>query len=160
MRRSSAERRSSKIIFIFTIHFIKQDKINNLYKQGIYKDKLSPGNRKLGVRYYSTGNLPSSVDKIDSVFIDLINESLLNILVFKSNKHKLGEGVALSFTINSKDPNLLDKLYNMLDRCGKIVTRKNDFCLIIKDIKSINEKVIPFLENCNLNNQKLVEFKS
>lgn len=130
--------------------------INNLYSQGIYKYRLSQG-RKFGVRYFSTGNQHS---KPDSIFIDLINESIFNILVFKSNKHKLGEGVALSFTINCKDKILLDKLYNMLGRCGKIVQRKNYLCLIIKDIKSINEKVIPFLENFNLNNKKLVEFKS
>lgn len=136
---------------VFTSNFIKKDKINNLYKQENYNYRLSQG-VKLGIRYYS------SVNKTDNFFIDLLNESIFNILVFKSNKHKLGEGVALSFTINSKDKYLLDKLDNMLDRCGKIVTRKNYFCFIVKDIKSINEKVIPFLENCNLNNQKLIEF--
>jgi len=148
-----------KIIFMFTRNsFFKDDKTNNLYKQGIYNYKLSQG-RKLGIRYYSTGGQHSSVDKTDNVFLGLINESIFNILVFKSNKHKLGEGVSLSFTINTKDKNLLDKFYNILGRSGKIVPRKSYFCLIIKDIKSINEKVIPYLENCNLNNKKLVEFK-
>ena len=150
-----------KIILIFTRNswFLKDyDKIKNLYKQGISNYKLSQGG-KLGIRYYSTGGQHSSVDKIDNIFISLINESIFNILVFKSNKHKLGEGVALSFTINTKDKILMDKLYNILGRHGKIVPRKNYFCLIIQDIKSINEKIIPYLENCNLNNKKLVEFK-
>ena len=136
---------------------------NNLYEEVIFKYRLNQG-RNLGVRYYSTGNRDSGEAKHashpSSVFMDLINESIFKILVFKSNKHKLGEGAALTFTINSKDKNLLDKLYCMLDRRGKIVPRKNSFCLTIKDIKSINEKVIPFLENCNLNNKKLTEFKS
>lgn len=146
------------IIEIFTS---RNDQITNLYKQEIYKYRRNQG-IKLGLRYYSTktNNQHLPIDKIDSILIDLINESIFNILVFKSNKHKLGEGVALSFTVNSKDKNFLDKLYNMLDRCGKIVQRKDYFCFNIKDIKSINEKVIPFLENCNLNNKKLVEFKS
>jgi len=149
------------IIFRFTNNLIyttyKKVKINNFYTQGIYNYRLSQG-RKLGIRCYSTVSQHTSLDKTDNIFIDLINESIFNILVFKSNKHKLGEGVALSFTIYSKNKNLLNKLYNILDRCGKIEPRKNYFCLIVKDIKSINEKVIPYLENCNLNNKKFVEF--
>jgi len=89
----------------------------------------------------------------------LIKESIFNILIFKSNKHKLGEGISLSFTVNHKDIKELDKLYNMFNKCGKIVKRKNYFSYIILDTKSINSIVIPFLLNCNFNSNKFKVWK-
>lgn len=139
---------------------------NNSYRQEIYKSRYQDfqrsvrlvGGNRLGLRNYSTDL--DQLSLIDPDLIELVNESIFDILVFKNNKHKLGEGVALSFTINSNNKKAIENLYNMLNRCGKIVKRKNYYCYNIKDIKSINEIVIPFLENCNLNNKKLVKFKA
>lgn len=67
-------------------------------------------------RYYSTVN---SNNKI----IELINKNdCFYILVFKSNKHKLGEGVSLNLIVNSPNEFLLKELSNILGNCGNIVS--------------------------------------
>jgi len=102
-------------------------------------------------RYYTTGLVNFNMSKI----IELINKNCFNILIFKSKKDKLGEGVSISFTVNSPDKNLLIALSNVLGGCGKVVARTNYFCFIVNDLKSISEKVIPFLENCILHEVRL-----
>ena len=106
-------------------------------------------------RYYSTG-LVNYKYKI----IELINENdCFYILVFKSNKHKLGEGVSLNFVVNSPNEFLLKELSNILDNCGNIVRRKSYYCFTVKNFKNITEKVIPFLEESSLHKNKQDTFK-
>ena len=86
------------------------------------------------------------------------NNDCFYIAVFKSNKHKLGEGISLNLVINSSDEKLLYELLNIIGNCGKIATKKNYLCLTVKDFKSIFEKIIPFLEKeiggLNVNKKK------
>jgi LAGLIDADG DNA endonuclease family protein len=132
-------------------------RINNLYspsraqRAGLARSARPKIYKSIGLRYYSTGR---ALGTKDPALMMLIKESIFNILIFKSNKHKLGEGISLSFTVNHKDIKELDKLYNMFNKCGKIVKRKNYFSYIILDTKSINSIVIPFLLNCNFNSNK------
>jgi len=76
------------------------------------------------------------------------NNDCFYITVFKSNKHKSGEGISLNLVLNSSDEKLLYELLNITGNCGKITlqTKKNSYCLTVKDFKSIFEKIIPFLE--------------
>jgi hypothetical protein len=94
-------------------------------------------------RYYSTGRF----NKDNNSIIELFNNNdCFYIVVFKSNKHKLGEGVSLNLVLNSKDEKLLYEFLDIVGSCGKITARKNYYCLTVKDFKSIIEKFIPFLE--------------
>ena len=90
------------------------------------------------------------------------NNDCFYIAVFKSNKHKLGEGISLNLVINSSDEKLLYELLNIIGNCGKIATKKNYLCLTVKDFKSIFEKIIPFLEKeiggLNVNKKKTFQF--
>ena len=92
-------------------------------------------------RNYSTVNYNSKI-------IELINNNdCFYILVFKSNKHKLGEGVSLSFVVNSPDKFLLNELSKILGvSSANIVVRKTCYSFTVKDFKTITEKVIPFFE--------------
>lgn len=77
------------------------------------------------------------------------NNDCFYIAVFKSNKHKLGEGISLNLVLNSSvagAEKLLYELLNITGNCGKITTKKNSYCLTVKDFKSIFEKIIPLLE--------------
>jgi len=97
-------------------------------------------------RYYSTGRF----NKDNNSIIELFNNNdCFYIVVFKSNKHKLGEGVSLNLVLNSKDEKLLYEFLDIVGSfacAGKITARKNYYCLTVKDFKSIIEKIIPFLE--------------
>lgn len=104
-------------------------------------------------RNYSTVNYNSKI-------IELINNNdCFYILVFKSNKHKLGEGVSLNLVVHSPNELLLNELSNILDNCGNIVRRKNYYVFTVKDFKNITEKVIPFLDKCSLHEDKQETFK-
>jgi len=77
------------------------------------------------------------------------NNDCFYIAVFKSNKHKLGEGISLNLVINSSDEKLLYELLDITGNCSagyKITTKKNSYCLTVKDFTSIIEKIIPLLE--------------
>lgn len=109
-------------------------------------------------RYYSTlqskptglvqGPLASAglINYNNSIMELFNNNDCFYIAVFKSNKHKLGEGISLNLVINSSDEKLLYELLNITGNCGKISTKKNYYCLTVKDFKSIFEKIIPLLE--------------
>lgn len=112
-------------------------------------------------RYYSTlqskptkGGLvqgPSAglINYNNSIMELFNNNDCFYIAVFKSNKHKLGEGISLNLVINSSiagAEKLLYELLNITGSCGKITTKKNSYCLTVKDFKSIFEKIIPLLE--------------
>ena len=104
-------------------------------------------------RNYSTVNYNSKI-------IELINNNdCFYILVFKSNKHKLGEGVSLNLVVHSPNELLLNELSNILDNCGNIVRRKSYYVFTVKDFKNITEKVIPFLDKCSLHEDKQETFK-
>lgn len=106
-------------------------------------------------RYYSTGLV-----NYNNRIIELINKNdCFYILVFKSNKHKLGEGVSLNLVVNSPNEFLLNELSNILDNCGNIARRKSHLTFTVKDFKNITEKVIPFLEKCSLHENKQETFK-
>lgn len=125
-------------------------------------------------RYYSTLPHPSvTTDLVPGREAGLINYNnsimeLFNnndcfyITVFKSNKHKLGEGISLNLVINSSDEKLLYELLNIIGNCGKIAIKKNYYCLTVKDFKSIFEKIIPFLEKeiggLNVNKKKAFQY--
>lgn len=105
---------------------------------------------------YSSIGLVNYNNKI----LELINKNdCFYILVFKSNKHKLGEGVSLNLVVNSPNEFLLNELSNILDNCGNIVRRKSYYSFTVKDFKNITEKVIPFLEKCSLHENKQEIFK-
>ena len=107
-------------------------------------------------RYYSTlqskptglvqGPSAGLINYNNSIMELFNNNDCFYIAVFKSNKHKLGEGISLNLVINSSDEKLLYELLNIIGNCGKIATKKNYLCLTVKDFKSIFEKIIPFLE--------------
>lgn len=127
-------------------------------------------------RYYSTLPRPSvTTDLVPGWEAGLINYNnsimeLFNnndcfyIAVFKSDKHKLGEGISLNLVINSSDEKLLYELLNIIGNCGKIAAKpkKNYYCLTVKDFKSIFEKIIPFLEKeigaLNVNKKKAFQY--
>ncbi len=131
-------------------------------------------------RYYSTLPRPSvTTDLVPGWEAGLINYNnsimeLFNnndcfyIAVFKSNKHKLGEGISLNLVINSSvaggSEKLLYELLNIIGNCGKIAAKpkKNYYCLTVKDFKSIFEKIIPFLEKeiggLNVNKKKAFQY--
>lgn len=109
-------------------------------------------------RYYST----KLINYNNNLILELFNKNdCFYIVIFKSNKHKLGEGVSLNLVINSLDESLLNELSNIIGNSGKIVARNNYYCLTVKDFKSICGIVIPFLENeiPSLNENKQKAFK-
>ena len=118
--------------------------------------RLAPLNGIKLCRYYSTGLV-----NYNNQVTELINKKdCFYILVFKSNKHKLGEGVSLSFVVNSPDKFLLNELSKILGvSSANIVVRKTCYSFTVKDFKTITEKVIPFFEKCYLHENKQETFK-
>ena len=55
------------------------------------------------------------------------------------------------------DVGLLNELKDFFKDCGKIEIRKNTARYIVKDLKSINEKVIPLLDKLNLQDNLFYE---
>lgn len=77
-------------------------------------------------RYYTT--VPGKVNI--SLVAKLINDyenDCFHILIFKSNKHRLGEGVSLKFSICLKDEKFLKSLSQNLDGCGQMISKNNFF---------------------------------
>ncbi len=109
-----------------------------------------PSREYLGIRYYSTELMRPSATKI-SLISKLINENgSFDILFVKSKKVKLGEAIIFSFSVNCENVYLLNELKDFFKDCGKIEIRKNSARYVVKDLKSINEKLIPLLDRCNL----------
>lgn len=107
---------------------------------------------KIGLRYYSS-NRPGLTSNVS--LLELINKNAsFDILFVKSKKVKLGEAVIFNFIVEvgNFDIDLLNELKGFFKDCGKIEMRKNTSRYIIKDLKSINEKVIPLLDKWNLQN--------
>ena len=101
---------------------------------------------KIGIRYYSTELTP----KI-SLMSELINKhGSFDILFVKSKKVKLGEAVIFNFIVDCANVDLLNELKDFFKDCGKIEIRQNSARYVVKDLKSINEKVIPLLDKCDL----------
>jgi hypothetical protein len=143
------------------------------------------GHTKIGLRYYSSKG-PELTSNI-SLISELINKNgSFDILFVKSNKVKLGEAVIFNFIVEAQacaqrmhprrdsmqalpkgpkgaacegnfDLDLLNELKDFFKDCGKIEIRKNTARYIVKDLKSINEKVIPLLDKCNLQNNLFYE---
>ena len=113
--------------------------------------------------YYSNITYPA---KVSSYWvIEAVNEyafDCFHVLIFKSNKHKLGEGVSLIFSINIplKDEKLIRSSRQVLfGDCGQLVKKKDYFNFIVKDLLSINEKIIPFFNKYNLQGRKFEAFE-
>ena len=143
------------------------------------------GHTKIGLRYYSSKG-PELTSNI-SLISELINKNgSFDILFVKSKKVKLGEAVIFNFIVEAQacaqrmhprrdsmqalpkgpkgaacegnfDLDLLNELNDFFKDCGKIEIRKNTARYIVKDLKSINEKVIPLLDKCNLQNNLFYE---
>ena len=120
--------------------------------------KLREGDFSL-YRCYSTG--PSQVDL--DVVTKIVNEygsDCFYISIYKSNKHKMGEGVTLGFYISLKDENLIKRLQLALGGCGQILKRNDSFIFRVQDSLSISEKIIPFFNKACLQGRKLQAFES
>ena len=143
------------------------------------------GHTKIGLRYYSS-NRPELTSNI-FLILELINKNVsFDILFVKSKKVKLGEAVIFNFIVEAQacaprmhprrdsmqalpkgpkgaacegnfDLDLLNELKDFFKDCGKIEIRKNTARYIVKDLKSINEKVIPLLDKLNLQDNLFYE---
>ena len=120
------------------------------------------GHTKIGLRYYSS-NRPELTSNI-FLILELINKNVsFDILFVKSKKVKLGEAVIFNFIVEAQtregnfDVGLLNELKDFFKDCGKIEIRKNTARYIVKDLKSINEKVIPLLDKLNLQDNLFYE---
>lgn len=131
---------------------------SNLILTKLNRDRKFRLPSKFGIRYYSTElmgpPLRPAATKI-SLISKLINENgSFDILFVKSNKVKLGEAIIFSFSVNCENVDLLNELKDFFKDCGKIEIRKNSYPAdqryVVKDLKSINEKLIPLLDRCNL----------
>lgn len=116
-------------------------------------NKLKSG-RLINIRPYST--VPSKLSReLIAEFMGKYDSDCFFILVVRSNKHKLGESVNLSFSINLplNDPELI-KIFSELLDCGVLVKRKDYICFTVKDLASISAKVIPFFNKFNFQGEK------
>lgn len=110
------------------------------------------------IRHYTTVPTKVSPDLITE-FVNGYYSDCFFILVVKSNKHKLGECVNLSFSINLPlNDSQVIKSFSFLD-CGQIVKRKDSLNFIVKDFININAKIIPFFNKYNLQGKKLEAFE-
>jgi hypothetical protein len=110
------------------------------------------------IRHYTTVPTKVSPDLITE-FVNGYYSDCFLILVVKSNKHKLGECVNLSFSINLPlNDSQVIKSFSFLD-CGQIVKRKDSLNFIVKDFININAKIIPFFNKYNLQGKKLEAFE-
>lgn len=108
------------------------------------------------IRPYSTV-LSKGGPYLITEFVNKYDYDCFYILVIHSKKHKLGESVNLSFTVNLHDPELIKILSKFLAG-GVIVKRKDYFNFTVKNLASISEKVIPFFSKYNLQGKKLEAF--
>jgi len=95
-----------------------------------------------GTRNYTTGYSQVDLDWVTKVVNEYDSDGFF-ISIYKSKKHKLGEGVTLGFYISSKDEKLIERLYLALGGCGQILKRNDSFIFRVQDFLSINEKLIP-----------------
>jgi hypothetical protein len=112
-----------------------------------------------GARNYTTGYSQVDLDWVTKVVSEYDSDCFF-ISIYKSKKHKLGEGVTLGFYISSKDEKLIEKLYLALGGCGQRLKRNDSFIFRVQDFLSINEKIIPFFNKCGLQGRKLAVFES
>jgi hypothetical protein len=112
-----------------------------------------------GTRNYTTGYSQVDLDWVTKV-VNEYDFDCFFISIYKSNKHKLGEGVTLGFYISSKDEKLIERLYLALGGCGQTLKRNDSFIFRVQDFLSINEKIIPFFNKCCLQGRKLAVFES
>lgn len=94
-------------------------------------------------------------------FVNRYGSNCFFISVFKSNKHKLGEGVFLEFYISlpSLDEDissLIKSLQEVFCGSGLVVSRKDSFSFIVKDFLSIKEIIFPFFNKYKLQGTKLL----
>ena len=126
---------------------------SNLILIKLNRDRKFKLPSKFGIRYYSTELMGPSATKIslDAQLPKLINENgSFDILFVKSKKVKLGEEIIFSFSVNCENVDSLNELKDFFKDCGKIEIRKNYARYVVKGLKSINEKLIPLLDRCNL----------
>ena len=124
-----------------------------LPKAIINRDRKFRLQSNIGIRCFST-NLSLNTSSISK----LINENGgFDILFVKSNKVKLGEIVVFSFSVNCENVGLLDELKYFFKDCGKIEIRKSFARYVVKDLKSINDKLIPLLDKCSLQSNLFYE---
>lgn len=122
--------------------------------------------RLINIRQYSTVPFSAKAELIIK-FINKYDSDCFSILVVRSNKHKVGESVNLSFSVNLlapqlNDPELIKNFSELLVRsrsrisrsCGLLVKRKDYFSFTVKDLASISAKVIPFFNKYNLQEEK------
>lgn len=110
------------------------------------------------IRHYSTVLSKESPELITE-FVNKYHSHCFSILVVQSKKHKLGESVNLSFSVNFPiyDSQLINNFSELFD-CGVIVKRKDYLNFTVKDFSSISGKVIPFFSKYNLEGKKLEDF--
>jgi len=165
---------SLRLFFILLVEIdlkfnVNAQAINNYINAQAINRKLSRvhkygynGHTKIGLRYYSSKG--SELTPNISLISELINKNgSFDILFVRSKKVKLGEAVIFNFIVEvliregNFEIKLLNELKDFFKDCGKIEIRKNTTRYIVKDLKSINEKVIPLLDKCNLQNNLFYE---
>lgn len=115
--------------------------------------KLKSG-RLINIRHYSTALSKRSPELITE-FVNKYDSDCFSILVVRSNKHKLGESVNLSFSVNLPiNDSQLIKYFSEFLGCGVLVKRKDYFNFSVKDLANISAKVIPFFSKYNLQGEK------
>jgi hypothetical protein len=111
-------------------------------------------------RYYTSGPTKENLDWVNEA-VNEYNSNCFIISIYKSYRHKLGEGVTLVFYISLKDEKLIKRLQLALGGCGQILKGNSFFTFRVQDFKSINEQIIPFFNKFRayvLKGRKLVAF--
>jgi len=148
--------KSNKGKFLTTFPYMKGNLNNSRFTTlscSIQSNKLKFG-RSINIRHYSTVISKRSPELITE-FVNKCGFECFYILVVRSNKHKLGESVNLSFSVNLplNDPELI-KNFSELFGSGVLAKRKDYFSFTVKDLASICGKVIPFFSKNILQEEK------
>ena len=89
-------------------------------------------------------------------------EGSFSVSIFKNNRRKIGYEIQVNFTVglHIKDSNLLLKLKSFFNETGKIFfdEKKNKALYNVRDLKSINEIIIPHFNLYPLISQKQEDF--
>jgi hypothetical protein len=109
-------------------------------------------------RHYSSGPSKGNPELITE-FVKKYHSNCFFILIVKNKKHILGESIILSFSINLpiEDPKFI-LIFPEILACGVIIKKKNYLNFTVKDLASINKKIIPFFYKYNLQGKKLDAF--
>ena len=111
---------------------------------------------------YTTGPAKISSSWV-SKFVNGYDSDCFYISVFKSNKHRLGEGVFLEFSIGlpsyDEGASSLIKSLEEVFGCGQVVFRKDSLSFRVKDFLSVKEIIIPFFNKYGLEGTKLEAFE-